>query len=63
MQLLEKHLRDPETRGPVDELIGVLKTEVTRLNGVLESFHDFASLRRLNKRPADVLGVLEEIER
>ncbi len=63
VQLLDKRLRDPETKGPVDELIGVLKTEVARLNGVLESFHDFASLRRLNRRPADVLAVLEEIGR
>ena len=47
----------------MDELIGVLKSEVLRLNGVLESFRDFASLQRLTMRPADVLGVLEEIVR
>ena len=29
VQLLDKRLRDPEPRRPVDELIGVLKTEVT----------------------------------
>ena len=63
VQLLDKRLRDPEPRKPVDEMIGVLKTEVQRLNGVLESFHDFASLRRLVKRPTDVLAVLEEIVR
>ena len=63
VQLLDKRLRDPEPRRPVDELIGVLKAEVIRLNGVLESFHDFASLRRLNRRPADVFAVLEEIVR
>ena len=63
VQLLDKRLRDPEPRKPVDEMIGVLKTEVQRLNGVLESFHDFASLRTLVKRPTDVLAVLEEIVR
>ena len=63
VQLLDKRLRDPGPCRPVDELIGVLKAEVKRLNGVLESFHDFASLRRLNKRPADVNGVLKEIVR
>ncbi len=63
VQLLDKRLRDPEPRKPVDEMIGVLKTEVQRLNGVLESFHDFASLRSLVKRPTDVLAVLEEIVR
>ena len=47
VQLLEKRLRDPAPRKPVDELIGVVKSEVLRLNGVLESFRDFASLQRL----------------
>lgn len=42
-------------------MIGVLKTEVQRLNGVLESFHDFASLCCLVKRPTDILAVVEEI--
>jgi two-component system, NtrC family, sensor histidine kinase HydH len=63
VQLLDKRLRDPEPRKPVDEMIGVLKTEVHRLNGVLESFHDFASLRSLVKRPTDICAVLEEIIR
>ena len=45
----------------MDELIGVLKTEVRRLNGVLESFRDFASLQRLTVRPADVREVLEDV--
>ena len=44
VQLFDKRLRDPGPCRPVDELIGVLKAEVLRLNGVLESFHDFASL-------------------
>ena len=61
VQLLDKRLRDPEPRKTVDEMLGVLKTEVQRLNGVLESFHDFADLRSLVKRPTDVFAVLEEI--
>ncbi len=63
VQLLEKRLRDPASRRPVDELIGVLKTEMLRLNGVLDSFRDFASLHRLTVRPADVLDILEETVR
>ena len=47
----------------MDELIGVLKSEIRRLNGVLESFRDFASLQRLTVRPADVLEVLEDVVR
>ncbi len=62
VQLLEKRLRDPSRR-PVEDLLGVLKSEVLRLNGVLESFRDFASLQRLTLRPADVEGVLEEVAR
>jgi two-component system, NtrC family, sensor histidine kinase HydH len=61
VQLLEKRLREPDPKKPLDELIGVVKTEVLRLNGVLESFRDFASLRRLVVRPANVHEVLEEI--
>ncbi|MGP0066586.1 MAG: two-component system sensor histidine kinase NtrB [Isosphaeraceae bacterium] len=61
VQLLEKRLCDPCTRKPVDELIGVVKSEVLRLNGVLESFRDFASLQSLTVRPADIFVVLEEV--
>lgn len=60
VQLLEKRLGDPASRKPVDELIGVLKSEVRRLIGVLDSFRDFASLQRLSTRPADVFETLNE---
>jgi two-component system sensor histidine kinase HydH len=60
VQLLEKRLGDPASRKPVDELIGVLKSEVRRLIGVLDSFRDFASLQRLTPRPADVFETLNE---
>jgi two-component system sensor histidine kinase HydH len=60
VQLLEKRLSDPSCRKPTDELIGVLKSEILRLNGVLDSFRDFASLQRLTMRPADIFDVLEE---
>jgi signal transduction histidine kinase len=63
VQLLEKRLREPDQKKPVDELLGVVKSEVLRLNGVLESFRDFASLKRLIIRPARVHDVLEEIVR
>jgi two-component system sensor histidine kinase HydH len=60
VQLLEKRLGDPASRKPVDELIGVLKSEMRRLIGVLDSFRDFASLQRLTTRPADVFETLNE---
>ncbi len=63
VQLLEERLREPRPSEPVDELIGVLKSEVIRLNGVLESFRDFASLQRLSRRPTDVVEVLDDLTR
>jgi signal transduction histidine kinase len=63
VQLLEKRLREPVPKRPVEELIGVVKSEVLRLNGVLESFRDFASLQRLTLRPADLAEILEELAR
>ena len=59
----EAAARPRSPRRPVDELIGVVKSEVLRLNGVLESFRNFANLQRLTLRPTDVLGLLEEIVR
>jgi nitrogen fixation/metabolism regulation signal transduction histidine kinase len=58
VQLLEKWLAAPAPRKPVNESIGVLKSEIVRLNGVLDSFRDFASLQRLTMRPADVSEIL-----
>lgn len=60
VQLLEKRLADPTSRKPADELIGVLKSEMLRLNGVLDSFRDFASLQRLSTRPVDLFDLLRE---
>ena len=60
VQLLEKRLSEPLPRKPVGELMGVLKSEIVRLNGVLDSFRDFASLQRLTPRPADLTAILQE---
>jgi signal transduction histidine kinase len=58
IQLLEESLANPKS-GDVDELVGVLKTEVCRLNGVLESFRSFANLQHLTIQPTDALEVVE----
>ena len=44
-------------------MIGVLKTEVRRLNDTLSSFRDFASLERLDLKAIDVQEVLEDVAR
>src|SRR5260370_42258198 len=44
---------------PYTTLFRSLKTEVCRLNGVLESFRSFAHLQHLSFQPTDALGVVE----
>jgi signal transduction histidine kinase len=59
VQLLEEALADGGARQATDELLGVLKTEICRLNGVLESFRSFAHLQHLTLQPTDALDVVE----
>jgi two-component system, NtrC family, sensor histidine kinase HydH len=59
IQLLEESLSNGLSGGQVDELVGVLKTEVCRLNGVLESFRSFANLQHLTIHLTDALRVVE----
>jgi two-component system sensor histidine kinase HydH len=61
VHLLEKRLRDPDSRRHADDVIGVLKSELLRLNGVLESFRTYANLQRLTIRPTDVHALLVEV--
>lgn len=62
VQLLEERLAG-QRAADVDELLGVLKTEVTRLGGVLETFRDFASFRTLVVQPSDVMQLVEKAVR
>jgi signal transduction histidine kinase len=63
LQLLEEQLHDVPAVATVDELLGVLKTEMHRLNGVLESFRNFANLQKLTVQPTDILEVLDNVIR
>lgn len=63
IQLLEERVHGLAPAEPLDDLLSVVKTEVCRLNGVLEGFRSFASLQRLNRQPLDALGVLDEAVR
>jgi two-component system nitrogen regulation sensor histidine kinase GlnL len=51
--LLEEKLEGQEDE-EVTENLGVLKMEVGRISGVLESFRDFASIERLNRKATDL---------
>jgi signal transduction histidine kinase len=44
-------------------LVGVIETEVSRLEGVLESFRSFAHLQRLTVQPSDALEVVRDVLR
>jgi signal transduction histidine kinase len=63
IQLLEEALARGEAGESADEFVGVIKNEVCRLNGVLESFRTFANLQRLALQPTDALAVVENAVR
>jgi two-component system nitrogen regulation sensor histidine kinase GlnL len=62
VQLLEEQLEDHPDR-EVAENLAVLKTEVTRIGGVLESFRDFASVQELNRSDADLEEIVDRTVR
>jgi two-component system nitrogen regulation sensor histidine kinase GlnL len=61
-QLLEEHFGGDADR-EVAENLAVLKTEVTRIGGVLESFRDFASTQKLNRSDASLFETVEQTVR
>ncbi len=58
VQLLEEELDASGDSDDVHRMLGVIKTEVTRVGGVLESFRDFASVGRLNLGPVDLYELI-----
>ena len=62
VQLLDELLTRKRVAG-VNEMLGVLKTEVTRLNGVLETFRDFAAFRTLSVHPTDIAELVDKAVR
>ena len=59
VQLLEEGLACGMDESLLEHL-NVIKTEVTRISGVLESFRDYASLEQLNSAPLDVAELLQQ---
>ena len=54
VQLLEEQLDDPSDPDEIQQMLCVIKTEVTRVGSVLEGFRDFASVGRLHCDRVDV---------
>jgi PAS domain S-box-containing protein len=59
IQLLDEHF-DGDTDDEVVENLAVLKTEVTRIGGVLESFRDYASAARLSLGDVSLPEVIDQ---
>ncbi len=59
VQLLEEEIEDSKVTDEVLEMLNVIKTEVTRIGGVLENFRDFASIARLNTGTVDLATLIE----
>ncbi len=59
VQLLEERL-EGQADDEVAENLNVLKTEVTRIAGVLESFRDYASFDKLNRVETDIVGLVRQ---
>lgn len=54
VQLLEEELEGDNPSDEVRQMLGVIRTEVTRIGGVLEGFRDFASIGQLNLTPVEL---------
>ncbi len=59
VQLLEEELELSDPTPTVQEMLGVIQAEVTRVGGVLEGFRDFASLGQLNRSQVDLARLVQ----
>lgn len=60
VQLLEEQLEADGTSDENRRMLGVIRTEVTRIGGVLESFRDFASIDLLNATSFNLVATLRQ---
>ena len=59
VQLLEEQIQNGDASNEVAQMLGVIKTEVTRVGGVLEGFRDFASIGKLNVVPVNFRDLIQ----
>lgn len=60
VQLLEEQLETDNTTEEIRQMLGVIRTEVTRIGGVLEGFRDFAATGQLNTTDVDVANLIAQ---
>lgn len=63
VQLLEEYLAEHSTTDEINETIDVLKSEVGRINRVLETFRDYAALSTLERSPTEVTELIDSLRR
>jgi signal transduction histidine kinase len=63
VQLLDERLAEQPLSSEAAEMLGVIKTEVTRLNGVLDSFRDFAAMRGVAVQPTQIADLVAKAVR
>lgn len=59
VQLLEEQLDGTDASNEVQDMLRVIKTELNRIGGVLESFRDFASVGHLNRSQVDLAELID----
>ncbi|RCS46465.1 PAS domain-containing sensor histidine kinase [Bremerella cremea] len=59
VQLLEEQLEESQVSEEVQQMLAVIKAEMTRIGGVLESFRDFASMDKLNLEPINLARLIQ----
>ncbi len=60
VQLLEEQLENPSDEDEIQQMLHVIKTEVTRVGSVLEGFRDFASVARLHRERVDLYELIDQ---
>lgn len=58
-QLLEEQLEEGDVSDEIQQMLGVIKDELSRIGGVLEGFHDFASVNRPNIGPLKLQDLVQ----
>lgn len=63
IQLLQERLDQEEPQEDVQEMLDILRTEVTRITQVLDGFRNYASVKELGRSQVDVIGLVEKLLR
>lgn len=63
VQLLDEALVSQSTSEEIDEMLEVIRTEITRLTSVLEGFRDYASMSEPGRSRVDLVALINKLVR